>query len=138
MVSTGKVMNINFVKLIKFYIWSNGQLFIWKSLNHLILNFKRIHSHTLVFGILDGLDRKSHEYQYYSTHQDLYFIYRPFFHLTKCWESVVENPQFSHISKFQPLNFEFSTHKVTIILHKMSNTHYYKLYQTGIVVNFMT
>ena len=25
-----------------------GQLFIWKSLNHLILNFERIHSHAAV------------------------------------------------------------------------------------------
>ena len=100
MVPTGKAINTKFVAHIKFYIWSNGQLFIWNSLNHSILNFERIHSHTPVFGTLDGLDWKSHEYQYGSTHQDLHLIYRPFFHLTKCWEGVVENPQFSHIVSY--------------------------------------
>jgi hypothetical protein len=109
-------MNTKFVPLIKTYIWSNGQLFICKSLNHLILNFERIHSQTPVFGTLDGLDWKSHEYQYCSTHQDLHFIHRPFLHLIKCWQSVAENPQFPHIAKFEPLKFEFSTHNVTIIL----------------------
>jgi hypothetical protein len=97
MVSNGKLMNTKFVPLIKTYIWSNGQIFICKSLNHLILNFERINSQTPVFGTLDGLDWKSHEYQYCSTHQDLHFIQRPFLHLIKCWQSVVENPQFPHI-----------------------------------------
>ena len=73
---------------------------IWPSLKHSILNFERIHSHAPVFGTLDGLDWKSHEYQYCSTHQDLHLIYRPFLHLTKCWEGVVENPQFSHIVSY--------------------------------------
>ena len=49
-------MNTKFVTLIKIYIWSNGQLFIWKNLNHSILNFERIHRHGAVFGTLDGLD----------------------------------------------------------------------------------
>ena len=96
MVPNGKVMNTNFVTLIKFYIWSNGQLFIWKSLNRSILNFERICSHASVFGTLVGLEWNSHEYQYCSTHQYLHLIYRPFLHLTKCWEGVVENPQLTH------------------------------------------
>jgi len=100
MVPNVKVMNTKFVTLIKFYIWSNGQLFTWKSLNHSILNFKRIHSHAPVFGTLDGVNWERHEYQYCSTHQDLHLIYRPLLHLTKCWEGVVENPQFSHIVSY--------------------------------------
>jgi len=44
------------VILIKFYIWSNANLFTWKSFKHWILNFERIHSHTLVFRTLDGVD----------------------------------------------------------------------------------
>jgi hypothetical protein len=100
MVSNEKLMNTKFVPVIKTYIWSNGQLFICKSLNHSTLNFKRIHIQTPVFGTLDGLDWKSHAYQYCSTHQDLHFIYRPFLHLIKCWQSVVEYPQFSHIVSY--------------------------------------
>ena len=61
------------------------------------LNFERIHSHTSVFETLDGLEWKSHEYQYCSTQQNLHLIYRPFLHLKKCWEDVVENPQLTHI-----------------------------------------
>ena len=97
MVPNGKVMNTKFVTLIKFYIWSNGQLFIWKRLNHSISNFERIYSHASVFGTLDGLEWNSHEYQYCSTNQNLHLIYRPFLHLTKCWKGVVENPQLTHI-----------------------------------------
>ena len=73
---------------------------IWPSLKHSILNFERIHCHALVFGTLESLGWKSHEYQYCSTHQDLDLIYRPFLHLTECWEVVVENPQFSHIVSY--------------------------------------
>ena len=100
MVPNGKVTNTKFVTLIKFNICSNGQHFIWKSLNHSTLNFERIHSHTSVFGTLDGLERKRHEYQYCSTHQNLHLIYRSFWHLTKCWEGVVENPQLTHIVSY--------------------------------------
>jgi hypothetical protein len=100
MVSNGKLMNTKFVPLIKTYIRSNGKLFICKSLNHLIFNFERIHSQTPVFGTLDGLDWKIHEYKVCSTHQDLHFIHRPFLHLTKCWQSAVENPQFPHIVSY--------------------------------------
>ena len=100
MVPNGKVKNTNFVTLIKFYIWSNGQLFIWKSLNHSILNFERIHSHSPVFRTVGCLDWERHEYQYCSTHQDTHLICRPFLYLTKCWEGVVENPQFSHIVSY--------------------------------------
>jgi len=46
------------------------------------------------------LTRKSHEYQYCSTHKDLHLIYRQFLHLTKCWDGVIENPQFSHIISY--------------------------------------
>ena len=100
MVPNRKVMNTKFVTLVKFYILSNGQLFIWKSLDHSILNFERIHGHAPVFRTLDDLDSRSHQYQYCSTHQDLHLAYRPFLYLTKCWEGVVENPQFSHIVSY--------------------------------------
>jgi len=70
------------------------------SLKHSILNFERIHSHAPVFRTLEGLNKKSHEYQYCSTHQDLHLIYWPFLHLTKCWEGVVEYSQFSHIVSY--------------------------------------
>jgi len=100
MVLARKVMNTKYVTLIKMYICYNGQLFTWKSLKHSILNFERTDSHALVFRTLNGLDWKSHEYQYSSTHQDLHLIYRPFLHLIKCWEGVVENPQFSHIVSY--------------------------------------
>ena len=70
---------------------------IWPSLKHSILNFERIHSHAPFFGTLECLNWKSHDYQYCSTHQDLLLICRPFLLLTKCWEGVVENPQFSYI-----------------------------------------
>jgi len=100
MVPNGKVMNTKFVTLIKFYIWSNGQLLIWKSLNHSILNFERIHNHASVFGTLDGLEWNNQEYQYCSTHQNLHLIYRPFLHLTKCWEGLVKNSQLTHIVSY--------------------------------------
>ena len=96
MVQNGKVMNTKFVTLFKFYIWSNGQLFTWKSLNHSFLNFERIHSHAPLLRTLGGLDWERLEYQYFSTHQDTRLICRPFLYLTKYWEGVVENPQFSH------------------------------------------
>jgi hypothetical protein len=94
---TRRWLELTRARVIKTYIWSNGQLFICKSLNHSILNFERIHSQTPVFETVDGLNWKSHEYKYCSTHQDLYFIYRPFLHFIKCWQSVDENLQFSHI-----------------------------------------
>ena len=100
MVPNGKVMNTMFLTLIKFYIWTNGHLFIWKSLNHSILNLERIHSHASVFGTLDGLEWKSHEYQYGSTHQNPHLIYRSFLHFTKCWEGVAVNPQLTHIVSY--------------------------------------
>ena len=100
MVPNGKVMNTKLVTLIKFYILCNGQLFTWKSLNHSILNFERTHSHAPVFRTVDGLNWESHEYQYCSTHQDLHLIYRPLLLLTKCWEGVVENAQFSDIVSY--------------------------------------
>ena len=89
MISNSFVFKIFSFKVIKWVIWP--------SLKHSILNFERIHSHAAVFGTLEGLNWKIHEYQYRSTHQDLHLICRPFLHLTKCWEGVVENPQFSHI-----------------------------------------
>jgi len=124
MVQTGKVMNTKFVTLIKFYIWSNGQLFTWKSLNHSILNFERIHSHTPVFGTLDALEWKSHEYQYCSTQQDL--TYRPFLHLTKCWEGVVENPQFSHIVSYSLCEIQDFVGIVSLNFLKWKNYLYKK------------
>jgi len=92
MISNNFVFKIVSFKVIKWVIW--------QSLKHSNLNFERIHSHTPVFWTLDGLVWKSHEYQYCSIHQDLHLIYRPFLHLTKCWEGVVENPQFSHIISY--------------------------------------
>ena len=121
-------MNTKFVTLIKFYIWSNGQLFIWKSLNHSILNFDRIHSHASVFGTLDGLERKSHEYQYCSTHEDLHLIYRTFLHLTKCWEGVDENPQFSHIVSYSLCEIQDLVSIVYINFSKWKNGLYKKVW----------
>ena len=57
---------------------------------------------------MDDLKWKTHEYQYCSTHQDLHFIYRPFLHLTKCWQSVLQNPH----------------QDFTIILHIMLQLYY--------------
>ena len=64
------------------------------------MNFERIHSHAPVFETLDCLDWKIHEYQNCSTHQDLHFIFSLILNLTKCWEGVIENPQFSHIVSY--------------------------------------
>ena len=126
MVPNGKVMNTKFVALIKFYIWSNGQLFFWKSLNHSILNFERIHSHTSVFGTIDGLKWKSHEYQYCSTHQNLHFIYRQFLNLTKFWEGVVENPQLTHIVSYSLCEIQDLVGIVNLNFLKWKNCLYKK------------
>ena len=127
MVSNGKVMNTKFVTLIKFYILSNGQLFIWKSLNHSTLNFERIHSHASVFGTPDGHEWKSHEYQYCSTHQNLHLIYRPFLHLTKFWEGVVENPQLTHIVSYSLCEIQDLVGIVNLNILKWTNCVYKSL-----------
>ena len=126
MVPNGKVMNTKFVTLIKFYIWSNGQLFIWKSLNHSILSFERIHSHASIFGTLDGLKWKSHEYQYCSTHQNIHLIHRPFLHLTKFWEGVVENPQLTHIVSYSLCEIQDLVGIVNLNFLKWKNCVYKK------------
>jgi len=92
MISNNMVFKIVSFEVIK---WA-----ILLSLKHSNLNFEIIHSHAPGFGTLDGLEWKSHEYQYCSTHQDLHLIYRTFLHLTKCWEGVDENPQLSHIVSY--------------------------------------
>ena len=74
-----------------------GHVTMFEALN---FEFWNNYSRTPVFRTLEGLDLKRHENQYISTHQDLHFIYRPFLHLTKCWEGVVEKPQFSHIVSY--------------------------------------
>ena len=150
MASNRKLMNTKFLPLIKTYISSSGHIFIWKSLDHSILKFERIHSEMLIFRTMDGLKWKTHEYQYCSTHQDLHFIYRPFLHLTKCWQSVVQNlfevlrwvtwPSLTKLkntnsSKSTSRCYNYITPNVTIILHKISSTNYYH-YQASTVVNF--
>ena len=100
MASNGKLMNTKFDPPIKTYIFSNDHILIWKILDQWILKFENIHSETLIFRTMDGLKWKTHEYQYCSTHQDIHFIYRPFLHLTKFWEGVVENPQLTHIVSY--------------------------------------
>ena len=49
---------------------------------------------------LDGPKWKSHEYQYCFTHQNIHLIYRPFLHLIKFWEGVLENAQLTHIVSY--------------------------------------
>jgi len=61
-------MNTKNIKIIKIYIWYNGHLFIWQSLNNLNFEFWNFHTYMLVFKTLDGLNSKSHEYQDWSTH----------------------------------------------------------------------
>jgi len=119
-------MNTKFVALIKFYICSNGQLFFWKSLNHSILNFQRIHSHASVFRTLDGLEWKSHEYQYCSTRQNLHLIYRLFLHLTMCWDDVVENPQLTHIVSYSLCEIQDLVGIVNLNFLKWKNCIYKK------------
>jgi len=55
MASNGKLMNTKFVPLIKTYIFTNGHIFIWKSLDHSILKIVIIHNETLFFRTMDGL-----------------------------------------------------------------------------------
>jgi hypothetical protein len=117
-------MNTKFVPLIKVYIFSNGHIFIWKSLNHSILKFERIHRETLVFGTMDGLKWKTHEYQYCSTHRDLHFIYRLFLHLTKCWQSVVQNPHFRLIVSYSLCEIQDLVSIVYINFSKWKNSLY--------------
>jgi hypothetical protein len=97
MTSDSKVMNKKFIHLIKIHIWFNGQLFTWEGLDHSNFEISNFHGYTHVFDTLDGPSSESHEYQVWSTHQDLHLIHRTFFHLTKRYESAVLNPQVSHI-----------------------------------------
>jgi hypothetical protein len=90
-------MNTKYVKHIKVYISCNGQLFIWQSLNWSNLQFWNFRRYMPLFDTLDGPNRRSHEYKFCQAHQDLHLIYKPFFHLTKCYESVVQNPLVSCI-----------------------------------------
>ena len=99
---------------------------IWPSLKQSILNFGRIHSHAPVFRTLEGLEWKSHEYQYWSTHQDLHLIYGPFLHLTECWEVVVENPQFSHIVSYSLCEIQDLVSIVYLNFLKRKNGRYKK------------
>jgi len=99
---------------------------IWPSLKHSILNFEIIHSHAPVFRTLDGLDWKSQETQNCSTHPDLYLLYWPFLHLIKCWEGVVENPQFSHIVSYSLCEIQDSVSIVYLNFLKRKNGLYKK------------
>ena len=98
----------------------------WPSLKYSILYLERIHSHAPVFGTLEGLIWKSHEYQYFSTHQDLHFIYTPFLLFTKCWEGVVENPQFSHIVPYSLCEIQDLVSIVYLNFLKSKNSLYKK------------
>jgi len=68
MVSTTKVKNTKNIKIIEIYIWYNGELFIWQSLNNLNFEFLNFDTYMVVFKTLDGLNSKNHEYQDWSTH----------------------------------------------------------------------
>jgi len=124
--SNGKLMNTKFIPLIKVYILSNTHNFIWKRLDHSIFKSVRIHSKTLIFGTMDGLKWKTHEYQYCSTHQDLHFIYSPFLHLTKCSQSVVQNPHFPRIVSYSLCEIQDFVSIVYINFPKWTNGLYKK------------
>ena len=93
MTSNWKVLNTKFVQLIKIYNSCFGQLSIWDSLDGSNLWFLNFDAYKLVFETLDGLKFKSFEYQVCSAHQDLQSLYRPFFHLRKFGQNVVQISQ---------------------------------------------
>ena len=62
----------------------------WDSLDGSNLWFLNFDIYKLVFGTLDCLKLKSFEYQVCSAHQDLHSLYRPFFHLRKFEQNVVQ------------------------------------------------
>ena len=88
-----KSLNTKFVKLKKIYNYCFGQLSIWDSLDGLNLWFLNFDANKLVFGTLDCLKLKSFEYQVCSAHQDIQSLYRPFFHLRKFEQNIVQISQ---------------------------------------------
>ena len=93
MTSNWKVLNTKFVKIINIYNCCFGQLSIWDSLDGSNLWFLNFDAYKLVFGTLDCLQLKSFEYQVCSAHQDIQSLYRPFFHLRKFEQNVVQISQ---------------------------------------------
>ena len=93
MTSNWKVLNTKFVKRINIYNCCFGQLSIWESLDGSDLWFLNFNTYKLVFGTLGYLKLKSFEYQVCSAHQDLQSLYRPFFHLRKFEQNIVQISQ---------------------------------------------
>ena len=75
-----------------------GQLSIWDSLDGSNLWFLNFDAYKLVFGILDCLKLKSFEYQVCSAHQYIQYLYRPFFHLRKLEQNIVQILEVSDIA----------------------------------------
>ena len=93
MTSNWKVLNTKFVKLKKIYNCCFDQLSIWESLDGSNLWFLNFDAYKLVFGTLDCLKLKSFGYQVCSYHQYLQSLCRPFFHLRKLEQNVVQFSQ---------------------------------------------
>ena len=70
-----------------------GQRSIWESLDGSNLWFLNFDAYKLVFGTLNCLKLKSFEYQVCSAHQDLQYLYIPFFLLRKFEQNVVQISQ---------------------------------------------
>ena len=90
MTSDEKTLNTKFDHLSKIYNCCFRQLSIWESLDSSNLWFLNFDTYKLVFGTLDCLKLKSFEYQVCSAHQYLQYLYRPFFHLRKLEQNVVQ------------------------------------------------
>ena len=88
MTSNWKVLNTKFVKRINIYNCCFGQLSIWESLDGLDLWFLNFNTYKLVFGTLGYLKLKSFEYEVCLAHQDIQYLYSPFFHLRKFEQNV--------------------------------------------------
>ena len=100
-----KVLNTKFVKIIKIYNCYFGPLSIWDSLDGLNLWFLNFNAYKLVFETLDCLKLKSFEYQVCSAHKYIQSLYRPFFHLKKFEQNIVQISQVCDIVS-QSLRFK--------------------------------
>ena len=109
MTSNWKVLNTKFVKIIKIYNCCFGHLSIWDSLDGSNLWFLNFDAYKLVFGTIDCLQLKSFEYQVYSALQDLQSLYRPFFHLRKFEQNIVQISQVCDIVSEKSEIQEFMT-----------------------------
>ena len=107
----------------KFFSFQVIKWVIWPSLTKVkALVFRNTHFDRT----LDGLEWKSHEHQYCSTHQNLHFIYIPFLHLRKFWEGVVENPQLTHIVSYSLCEIQDLVGIVNLNFLKWKNCVYKK------------